>query len=262
MKVEEEYRIQTEESVAWTNEFLNQRNILANEAFRIDGDRDERIRSHFLTKAKMLPVTQGRSKVVREIVPLFDTHLTSDNEKKVCAWVRDGWNIEDSSVRAEAIQAGNQSSTIFVFIPKYSADDIRRCIIDFVASSKTLEIRGVPNTPEGMEAYSAMETTRQTAITRLNDLLDETFSGAHVYQGGGNEVSGNNLQDMIRDASGKALQRLYPKFDVADYPGWGTVYSHAKLGQPDALKIINDDGDPAKNPVCKAILGFISNAKS
>ena len=44
MKVGEEYRIQTEESAAWTNEFLSQRNDLANEAHRIEAERNDRIR--------------------------------------------------------------------------------------------------------------------------------------------------------------------------------------------------------------------------
>lgn len=261
MKVADEYRIQTEESVAWTDEFLSQSSMLANETHRIEAERDDRIRRQFAKLVKTLSVTQGKSKVTREISPVFDPKLPLDHDKKVCVWVRDGWSIEDSSVRAEALQARNQSPIIFVFVPKSSADDLRRNIIEYKAASATLEVRGVPNTPEGIEARAAMETTCQTADSRIQELLDEVFSGAHVYQGGGNEIIGSSLQGTVLEAAENALQRLYPQFDIADHVGWGTVYNQAKLGSPDALKAIGYEGEPAKNPVCKAILGFIAGSK-
>ncbi|MBM4388014.1 MAG: BREX system P-loop protein BrxC, partial [Deltaproteobacteria bacterium] len=47
MKVNDEYRIQTEESAAWNDEYLNQRNIISNESHKIDNERDDRIRRRF-----------------------------------------------------------------------------------------------------------------------------------------------------------------------------------------------------------------------
>lgn len=261
IKVGDEYRIQTEESVAWTDEFLSQRNALANEAHRIEAERDDRIRGHFAKLVQTLSITQGKSKVTREISPVFAPQLPVDHEKRVYVWVRDGWSIEDSSVRAEAFQAKNDSPTIFVFVPKRSADDLRHNIIDFKASSETLQKRGFPNTAEGKEARAAMETIHQTANSRIEELLNDIFSGARVYQGGGNEIVGNNLQDTILEAAEKAFQRLYPQFDTADHAGWGTVYTKAKAGAPDALRAVNFDGEPAKHPVCKNILGFIAGGK-
>jgi hypothetical protein len=261
IKVGDEYRIQTEESVAWTDEFLSQRNTLANEAHRIEAERDDRIRDHFAKLVKTLAMTQGKSKVTREISPLFTAQLPIDHDKKVYVWVRDGWSIEDSSVRAEAFQAKNNSPTIFVFIPKRSADDLRHNIIDYKASSETLQKRGFPNTAEGKEARAAMETIHLTADSRIEELLNDIFSGARVYQGGGNEIVGNNLQDTVLEAAGKAFQRLYPQFEVADHAGWGIVYTRAKAGAPDALKAVNYDGEPVKHPVCKNILGFIAGGK-
>ncbi len=46
MKVGDEYRIQTEESAAWNDEFLSQRSQLANEAHRVEAERDDRIRHY------------------------------------------------------------------------------------------------------------------------------------------------------------------------------------------------------------------------
>ncbi len=261
MKVGDEYRIQTQESAAWSDEFQGQRGILANETHRIEAERDDRIRRHFARIVQTLSMTQGKSKVTRDIYPVFDTQLPPDNDKKVYVWVRDGWSIEDASVRADARQARDQAPTIFVFIPKRSADDIRQNIIDYKAAYATLEKRGTPNTPEGIEAHAAMDTTCKTADSRIEELLEEIFSGARVYQGGGNEILGNNLQEIVLEAADKAFKRLYPQFDIADHAGWGMVYTKAKAGAPDALKAVNYDGEPANHPVCKSILSFIAGGK-
>lgn len=261
MRVGDEYRIQTEESAAWNDEFFSQRNQLANEAHRIDTERDDRIRRRFGDTVKKISLKQGVSKVSRDVYPIFDAQLPSDSNKKICVWIRDGWSIDEKSIRVDALQAGNQSPTVFVFIPKRSADDLRHHLIDYKAASATLDKKGVPNTPEGTEARAAMETTKQSAEGQINELLNEAFSGARVFQAGGNEILGNNLQDMILEAAGNSLQRLYPQFHVADHNGWEKVYSNAKKGSPDALKAVGYEGEPATNPVCKNILGFIAGGK-
>lgn len=261
MKVGDEYRIQTEESAAWSDEFMNQRSSLANEAHRVEAERDDRIRKRFGEMVRKLSLAQGSSKVTRDIYPVFDAQLPADADQRISVWVRDGWSIDENSVRADARQAGNQSPTNFVFIPKRSADDLRHHLIDYKASSATLDKRGVPNTPEGSEARAAMETTKQTAEGKIRELLNESFSGARVFQGGGNEILGNDLQEMVTEAADNALQRLYPQFHIADHVGWSKVYEKAQKGAPDALKAVGDEGEPAKNPVCKAILGFIAGGK-
>jgi len=261
MRVGDEYRIQTEESSAWNDEFLSQRNSLANESHRIEAERDDRIRKRFGELVKKLSLTQGSAKVPRDIHPVFDAQLPADASKRVCLWVRDGWSTDEYSVRADARQAGNQSPTVFVFIPKRSADDLRHHLIDFKAASATLDKRGVPNTPEGSEARAAMETTRINAEGRIRALLDDAFSGARVFQGGGNEVLGNSLQDMVLESADNSLLRLYPQFHVADNAAWDKAYERAQKGAPDALKAVGDEGEAAKNPVCKAILAAIAGGK-
>lgn len=261
MKVGDEYRIQTEESSAWNDEFLSQRSALANEAHRIDAEREDRIRKRFGELTRKLSLTQGNSKVLRDIALVFDSQLPFDHDQKISVWVRDGWSIDENSVRADARQAGIQSPTVFVFIPKRSADDLRHHLIDFKAASATLEKRGVPNSPEGSEARAAMETIKQSSEGRIRELLDDAFSGARVFQSGGNEILGNDLTEAIQDAANNSLQRLYPQFHVADHAGWHKVYEKAKVGAPDALKAVGDDGEPAKNPVCKIILGLIAGGK-
>jgi len=262
IKVGDQFRIQTKESNAWNDEFLSQRSRLASETHRVEAERDDRIRQGFAGQFKQKTLIHGEAKVARDITPIFDAQLPSDAHQRIYAWVRHGWNVDENSVRAEARQAGNQSATIFIFIPKRSADDLRTALIDVKAAQLTLDTRGVPNTPEGAEAYSAMETTRKTAEGKVNRLLQEAFSGAKVFQGGGTELVGSTLQEMILEAAGNAVQRLYYKFGPADHQAWDKVYAKAKQGAPDALVAIGDAGDTANNPVCKEIMSYIAAGKT
>ena len=262
MKVGDEYRIQTEESAAWNDSFLNQRSNLANQAHAVEHERDTRIRKLFGDVVRKLSLTQGKSSVSREASPLFDAELPKDADKKIYLWVRDGWSADENSVRAEARQAGNGSPTVFIYLPKRHADDLRNQLIEYKAAKYTLDERGVPNTPEGTEARDAMDTTLRRAEARIQSILADSFSDARVFQGGGSEVSGNDLQSMVMEAAQNALVRLFPQFDTADNPAWGKVLERAKQGAPDALKAVGDDGEPAKNPVCKAILSAIAGGKT
>lgn len=261
MKIGDEYRIQTEESSAWNDEFQSQRSILSNESHRIDAERSDRIRKRFGEVVKKITIQQGNSKVARDIWVSFDTQLPKDAMQRVCVWVRDGWSTDENSVRADARQAGVQSPTIYVFIPRRSADDLRHHLINLKASIATLDTRGVPNTPEGIEARSAMETTKQVSEGKIREFIDEAFSGARVFQSGGTEILGNDLQSMILEASQNSLVRLYSQFSIADNAGWAKVYDKAQKGATDALKAIGYDGDITQNPVCKAILAFVAGGK-
>lgn len=261
MRVGDEYRIQTEESSAWNDEFLGQKSTLANQSHRIEAERDDLIRKKFSALVGRVSLLQGLSKVTREVSAIFDPTLPTDASKRVYVWIRDGWATDDNSVRADARQAGNQSTTVFVFIPRRSADDLRNNILEFKAASETLDKRGAPDTPEGKEARGAMETIRQVADAKINELILEAMSGARVFQGGGNELTGNDLPATVTDGAENSLTRLYPQFAVADNIGWSKVYDNAHKGAPDALKAIGHEGEPEKNAVCKAVLSFIAGGK-
>ncbi len=261
IKVGDQYRIQTEESAAWTDEFLNQRNLLANEAHRVDAERDNRIRSRYGELVAKKTINQGVSNVPRTLHPCFDSQLPPDADKQVTIWIRDEWSVDLPTVQVDARQAGTHSPTLFVFLPKRSADDLRHHLIDFKAASATLGNKGVPTSPDGIEARSAMDTTRATAEEKIKQLLDESFHGARVMQGGGSEVLGNNLQEMILEGANNSLARLYRDFSIGDSVGWDKVYKKAKEGAPDALKAVGHDDDVDKHPVCKAIAGAIAAGK-
>ncbi|WP_029450765.1 BREX system P-loop protein BrxC [Clostridium algidicarnis] len=261
MKIKDEYRIQTEENIAWLDEFESQKSILNNENHRISSEREDRIKKKFAEQVGKISITQGLSKVTRDIYPLFDANLPADSKEKIYIWIRNGWNIDEESVRVEAKQAGNNSPTIFVFIPKRSSDELRHYIIDFKAAIATISNKGVPTTPEGQEAFSAMNTLKENAERNINELLNEAFSGAKVIQAGGNEILSVSLKDAIIESSNNALVRLYSDFLISDHTKWGKVYDKAKEGSPDSLKNVDYMGEPADNPVCKKVMNYIGSGK-
>ncbi len=63
MKVQDEYRIQTEESVAWNNDFMAQKAALSSSPQVIDADREERIKHQYHILSKGLSLVHGMSKV-------------------------------------------------------------------------------------------------------------------------------------------------------------------------------------------------------
>lgn len=262
IKVGDEYRIQTEESAAWTDDFLSERSELTNAPQRVDNEREDRIHKRLNGVARGISLSQGDSNVSREVVLWTGESAPQDAGQHVYVWVRHGWNVADEkSVQADAAVAGNESPTVFVHIPKRSADELRAQLMDYKAATATLSRRGVPTNSEGIEARGAMETIQQLANRRIDELLDEAFSGAHVYQGGGNEVLGEDLSDAIEKASSDAFRRLYPRFAMADDIGWAKVYEKAQKGAPDALTVIGYKGEPPDQPVCKEVLGFIGGGK-
>uniref|UniRef100_UPI003568D32D BREX system P-loop protein BrxC n=1 Tax=Halomonas sp. TaxID=1486246 RepID=UPI003568D32D len=261
IKVGEKYSIQTEESAAWNDAFLSQKGTLNNATHQIETERADLIRRYFAKLVGNLSVSHGESKVPRALSPVFDVTLPKDSDVRLYAWIRDGWSDDESQVRADARQAGSESPTLFVFIPKRSADELRNQLIELKAATATLETRGTPGTSEGEEARGAMQTTRDSAQRRVNELLDEAFSGARVFQGGGNELLGASLRETILEGAENALARLHPKFHLADHPAWDKVYAKAKQGAPDALKVMGHDGEPQSHSVCKAILSHLGNGK-
>ncbi len=262
MQVGDEYRIQTEESTAWNDEFMAQRALLSSDANRIDAERGDRLRGRVGAIVKQISLLQGAAKVSRELHVTFDAVLPNDSDRQVYAWVRDGWSSDENSCHADARQGGNLSPTIYLFLPRRSADDLRSSIIDYKAAKATLDKRGLPGTPEGSEARAAIETILHSAETRIDELLDDVFAGVRVFQGGGAEVIGADLHAMLSEAAKNSLARLYSEFQIADLAGWDKVYANAQKGAPDALKAVGDSGEPANNPICKRVLNYLGSGKS
>ncbi len=262
MKIGDEYRMQTEESTAWNDEFASQKAVLENESYRITGDRTERLTEKVQDHLRKIQITQGASKVKRDVLHYFDANSSPKNtHKQITIWIRDGWTIQENSVILEARQAGNSSATIHVYIPKKNTEELFSAILEYKAADATLDRRGIPTNGEGLDAYNAMKTTRDQAEARINGLLEDVLAGAKVYQSGGNEIHQNSLEAMVREAVNLSLDRMYQYFEMADNEKWGKVFERAKGGATDALSLIGYRGEVPDNPVCKEILSFIGSGK-
>ncbi len=261
MKVKDEYRIQTEESAAWNNEFLSQKSTLASSMQVIDSEREERIKQQYALQTKGMSTMQGSSKVPREVSLCHTAGHPEDHREKLYVWLRNGWSVDENSARVDAQQLGNDSPLITVYLAKKDSDAIRTNLIELKAAENTLRIKGSPATAEGVEARSAIETIKNTAELKLGELFQELFKEAKVFQAGGIEISGTSFKASLDTAIKNSLLRLYPKFSEADDNRWSKVYDKAMRGAPDALAAIDYTGEAAGNPICKAILSYIANNK-
>ena len=96
---------------------------------------------------------------------------------------------------------------VHVFVPKSRADALARLIAARTAANETLEYKGVPSSPEGIEARQGMETRKVEAENQLRALVADIVDGAKVFQGGGNERLESTLADKVREAAGDSLVR-------------------------------------------------------
>lgn len=260
MVVDEEYRLQTPESASWDSEFKKNFNRIVNDDSKIASERADLLRAS-CADLKNLKVIQGNSKVARKIELFTSTETPIPTGQGVPVWVRDGWTVDEKSIVAEAQKAGTDSPLVFVYIPRRSADELKKSIASLKAAEDTLNIKGTPTTPEGLEARAAIETRKTVAETKLKGIVTEIVNGTRVFMAGGNEIAGIFMQDRVEEAAKNALTRLYPQFDVADDPRWEKVVERAKKGDSNALESLGFKGDPDKHPVCAAILGFVNAGK-
>jgi hypothetical protein len=261
MAVGDEYRLQTRESSAWNSEFRDQYNKVANDPQRLASERSDVLRKAAGDRLKLVKLAQGGSKEPRAITPHFGATTPPPDKRAITVWVRDGWDDDERSVEADARAAGPEASTVFVFLPKRSPDEVRRALATFRAAENTLAVRGVPETPEGKDARRSMQTRRDTAQSDLDGLVGHILSGARVFLGGGTEVTGRSLTEAVQSAAESALVRLYREFDVADHTGWAKVLERSRKGSGDALEAVGHKGDPPAHPVCAKLLTFVGAGK-
>jgi hypothetical protein len=179
---------------------------------------------------------------------------------EVQVWIRDGWSVAERTVRDDSQAAGTESPIVYVFVPRLGSDELAKALASFTAADETLKARQTQTTPEGIEARNAMQSRRESERGRLTNLVQASIHNARVFLGGGSEITSNDLQGAIREAVEAALSRLFPRFEMADDPRWGTVITRAKEGAADALGALDYHGDVDRHPVCREVRDFIGGA--
>ena len=255
-----EYRLQTRESSAWQDEYRHRESELKSSVTRIEQERSNFFRKQALDIVRQVRFFQGKE--ARDLSANFDAELPKDHAKRVVAWIQDGWQADEKSFLAEARAVGNSDPSLFVYLPARNKTDLANAIVAMKAAKATLDSKGIPSTPEGEEALSAMTTRLKAAERQIQTLLGEVFAGARVFQAGGTEVvDPDDLAGKLAAAGQKSVIRLYPEFDVADQSGWDKVLERARKNDNQALEMVGYKGDPDKHPVCAAILKFIAGSK-
>jgi len=150
--------------------------------------------------------------------------------------------------------AGTDSPVIFVFIPKASADDLRKQLIRYEAAKETVDFKGVPSTPEGKEAHSAMKSRAADAKHARDVLITNIVGNGKVFKGGGAEQYELSLEEKTRAAAEDALDRLFPQFKDADHKNWSVVIGRAKSRDDTPLQAVDWTGATDQHPVCKEVM--------
>lgn len=257
-----EYRLQTQESSAWYDEFRAQESELKAAPQRVEQKRADLLKTGFTEVLKKVRVIQGKANEVRTLTPTYDDSLPKDNEKHLYLWIQNGWQTEEKSVIAEAKAKDFENPTLFVFLPAQHKTELDNAIVALEAARTTLQRRGSPTTEEGRDAQRSMESRQRTAEKTLADLLEQLMAGVRVFQAGGQEMQdGNDLSDRINRAAKLSVVRLYSQFDVADHDQWGKVLNEARTGSLEALKAVGHTLEAEKHPVCQKLLAFMGPGK-
>ena len=261
IKLDEEYSLQTRESSEWDREYRNRQTRLNNDLAALTSKRGSLISLVCSEELKGIKVTQGKSKEPRKLAIHFGADAPPTNGSDIPVWVRDGWGEKESTVLGDARAAGSSSAIIYVYIPKASADDLQKAMVEYEAAKATLDFKGTPTSPEGREARDAMATRMSTAKATRDQIILDVVNQGKVYQGGGGECMGLMLSARVEDAAGASLVRLFPNFKDADDNRWSSVINRAKNGDEAAMSAVGWTDSPEKHPVCSSVLSEVGSGK-
>lgn len=259
IKIDEDYSLQTRESSEWDREFRNQQTKLNNDLTALSSKRSSLLNAACSSALNGIKLLQGKCKAARKLSIQFGTQPPEVKGNEIPVWIRDGWGENESTVLADARAAGTDSPVIYVFIPKASADALKKAIIEYEAAKATIEFKGTPTTPEGQEARDSMATRMGSAEAKRNSIILAVINAAKVIQGGGQERFDLTLKDKVNSAAEISLDRLFPNFQDADDDRWHSVINRAKNGDEAALQAVDWNDAPEKHPICSAVLSEIGS---
>lgn len=261
IELEGEFSLQTRESSEWDREFRNRQTRLNNDSTSLSSKRGALISAACGDALKGIKLAQGKCKEPRRLLVHFGSDAPPAGGTDIPVWVRDGWGEKESTVVNDARAAGSDSPIIYVYIPKASADELQKAIVDYEAAKSTKDFKGTPSTPEGCEARNAMDARMDKAERARNQIVNDVINRAKVFQGGGGERYELSLVAKVEAAAQASLDRLFPNFKAADDNRWANVISRAKNGDEAAMSVVGWTDVPEKHKVCAAILAEVGAGK-
>lgn len=261
IEIEGEYSLQTRESSEWDREFRNRQTRLSSDLTSLATKRGALITAACGEALKAIKPLQGKCKEPRKLLVHFGAEAPRPSGADIPVWVRDGWGEKESTVVNDARAAGSDSPIVYLYVPKASADDLQKAIVEYESARSTVDFKGTPTTPEGREARDAMLTRMATAEATRDQIVGDVIDRAKVLQGGGGERFELNLVAKVEVAAQASLDRLFPSFKTADDNRWKSVINRAKNGDEAALSAIDWTDAPEKHPVCAAVLSEVASGK-
>ncbi len=256
MQVSDEYRLQTREGAEWTQDFQRRYNAILNDDPRIADSRAADLKAGVGKLLEGLSLLHGTSKTPRKLGLHFTLDAPPADSGGIPIWVRDEWMVSQSTVRQDAVAAGADSPTVFVFLPRRRADDLKRALAGYAAATETLQARQVA-TREGEEARAAMESRQREFRANIDTLVANVLNEAQVFQGGGNEIALGNLRASVEEAARASLARMFPQFNIADSARWDKVIQRVRQGSGDALAEVGYTGDANQHAAALQVLTFV-----
>lgn len=261
LQVNDEYRLQTREGSEWDRDFRNHQTKIGGDAAAIQFQRDQLLHAEADRIIRSIRLVQGAAKEARQFAVSRDATPPQADGMMIPVWIQDGWSNSEKQVVDAARAAGATSPVLSLFIPRQSADDLRRLIVDTEAAQKTLNSRQNPSTAEGQEARQSMESRHVRAAGERDRLVREIVANAKLFQGGGSEVIRITLEDKLRVAADDSLVRLFPRFKDADSNAWETVIKRARDGADQPFQPAGHSGATETHPVCQQVLVTIGAGK-
>lgn len=261
MLVGDEYRLQTREGSDWDREFRNRQTKLNNDDAAIQFKRDQLLYGDIDKTIRAIRVMQGAAKEPRQFLIHREQTAPVVDGSSVPIWIRDGWSCAEKDVLEAARSAGTDSPIVFAFIPRQSADDLRRLIVEADAAQQTLDAKGNPTTAEGQEARQSMDSRRVRAVGDRDRLVRDVVANAKVFQGGGSEVLLTSLDERIKTATEASLVRMFPRFKDADSSAWEAVIKRAREGADHPFQPTGHTDATEKHAVCQQVIATIGAGK-
>ncbi len=261
MQVEDEYRMQTRAGSEWNQAYQEARNKLLADPGKLASERSQLLKTQCSEILKRSKLVHGVSKEARKFELHFGADAPNTSGSTVPVWIRDGWAIQEKTVVSDARASGDSAAVVYGFVPQKQAEELKHAIASYYAATATLQAKGTPSAPEGIEARKAMDTRQEQAQRTRDGLINDILNDTAIYIAGGDLVNGMLLETKVQDAAKSCLDRLFPQFHLADSPDWHKVIERSKKGDGDALAAVGHRGDPENHAVCKAVIDYVGSGK-
>lgn len=254
----DEYQLQSKTGQEWTQDFSQRCKSFVADVGHASSERAKALRSAF---QKSVPPRHmhGATKTPREVTVEYGDLQPSSGDQ-LTVWVRDGWEVGEKAFADAASATPTTSALLFAYIPRVNAEELDSSISERVAADETISTRAVPQTDEGRDALKSIQSISARAGDKIREAIDSIMSQVIVRQAGGSVVEGAALAQVMSTAFDKSLDRLFPKFSVADNTGWAAAGARAIAGNQDWLEPVSFSGAADQEPVSKEVLAAVGPA--